>query len=73
MKGPEELFDITKFLIQTTGADGVIVLVLAGPEGPYYSAQVSTSTSTLALQRSVDCLREIANEISKGIEGRQAS
>lgn len=66
-----ELFNLTRFLIETTGADGVIVLVLAGPESPYYSAQLSTSTSTLTLQRSVDLLRDMALEIEHGLGQRQ--
>jgi hypothetical protein len=68
-----ELLNLTEFLIKTTGADGVIVLVLAGQESPYYSAQLSENLPTQTLNSTVDLLRELASEIAKGIEERQAS
>jgi hypothetical protein len=69
-----EVVDLTQFIIRATDADGCILLVLTSDlNGPYYSAQLSTRTPTLALQRAVDLLRDMAAEIEKGIEARQAS
>jgi len=65
-----ELLNLTEFLIKTTGADGVIVLVLAGEESPYYSAQLNARLPTSTLCNTVDLLHELANEITRGIEAR---
>jgi len=68
-----ELLNLTEFLIKTTGADGVIVLVLAGQESPYYSAQLNARLPTATLVSTVDLLRELASEIASTIEQRQVS